>query len=191
MKRACPSRKVYEDIDLILQEKVKHAENEKWRRSLLLRLFLAIVCCQLLFGVIFGIALVKGASMEPSYSSGDIVIFCRLYRNYSAGDVLLIRSGKEKEDYLKRIVALPGQMISIEEGFVIVDGKPLTEGYAKGITKKKGVIRFPLVLSENEYFVLGDNRENSIDSRNYGAVNGNDIDGRVIAMFRMNKRSAE
>ncbi len=140
----------------------------------------------LLFGVLFGIAVVQGDSMTPAVRDGDIVLFWRLGGDYGLGDIVLIRT-EGREDYVKRICALPGETVEIDEqeGRLLVNGEPAIEPYIYSETHGKTGVAYPLTLGEDEYFCLGDNRGNSMDSRNYGAISGEEIDGKALAVFRL------
>ena len=162
------------------------------RRGSLLRLAVSagatVACTLVLFGLVFGIAIVHGDSMNPAFRNNDLALFSRRVRagGYSAGDVVILRpdaAGLRK--YVKRVVAVPGDLVDIGgQGGVLVNGGLLEEPYAAGFTEPKEGAQFPLRLGEGEYFVLGDNRENSSDSRSFGAVTAKQIDGRVLAVLR-------
>lgn len=124
--------------------------------------------------------------MTPAVRSGDIVFFLRLGSSYNLGDIVLIRT-EGREDYVKRVCALPGQTVEIddEQGRLLVDGEPAIEPYAYSETYGKTGVSYPLTLAQDEYFCLGDNRSNSLDSRNYGSVSEEQIDGKALAFFRI------
>ena len=168
----------------VLDRRLRKLHNRRDRTSLIRNLILTAVVVYLLFGVIFGIAIIKGDSMHPSFREGDIVLFFRLGK-YKQGDVILIDT-KSETDYIKRIIGMPFDEIDIDDetGMVIINGRPLQEPYAHGETHAKAGVTFPLVLGEDEYFCLGDNRLNSLDSRNYGPVKRSQIDGKVIFLLR-------
>ncbi len=175
-----------EMLDDIFAARVRGIEKKRWLKSLALRLMIAAAAAYLLFGVIFGVGIVKGSSMVPAYRDGDLILFFRPGGSYGRGDVVLIESGIAGEDYIKRVVATPGQTVDAE-GFtdsLLIDGESPDEPYIYTHTEAKDHLTYPVTLGEKEYFVLGDNRTNSVDSRNYGAVKENDIQGRVIAVLR-------
>ena len=98
-------------------------------------------------------------------------------------DVIVFDSGlQDNPEFIKRIIALPGEQIRIDEnGTIYINGERLQENYGKEIMKYAGIAESTVTLGENEYFVLGDNRNNSEDSRfSYvGVVNISKIKGRV------------
>lgn len=138
----------------------------------------------LLVQVVFGLAVVEGDSMEPSLNDGDLLLLWRP-GTCARGDVVTFDGGDGKER-VKRVVALPGETVEVTvDGALIVNGR-FEEGLrASGQTLLKTGQSYPLTLGENEYFVLGDNRENSQDSRNYGPIQGSRIKGKVAAVMRV------
>lgn len=135
--------------------------------------------------LVLSFAVVHGKSMEPTLADRDVLICVKLGYRPQRGDIVLCRTGKGYENELvKRIIGLPGDRIEIDsaEGTVYVNGKPLDETYCKNPTYSVGDIMYPAVVPENQYFVLGDNREVSVDSRysEIGMVSENKIDGHIV-----------
>ncbi|MBQ7588617.1 MAG: signal peptidase I [Lachnospiraceae bacterium] len=126
---------------------------------------------------------VVGSSMEPVLFNGEEVLLNRIIYQFSTpkrGDIIAFHpNGNENTHlYVKRIVALPGETIQIKQGSVYING----EMSAMDIeTLDAGVAAEPMKLSDEEYFVMGDNRENSEDSRsaNIGNVTREMIEGKV------------
>jgi len=130
---------------------------------------------------------VKGQSMEPNFENGDYLIVDEIsyrFRNPQRGEVVVFKyPNNPSQRYIKRIIGLPGETIKIADGQVIIfnnDGrKILDEGdYLNPSTFTPGNIR--ITLDDNEYFVLGDNRIASADSRRWGPLPKEDIIGRVF-----------
>lgn len=126
--------------------------------------------------------LVSGASMEPNFSNGNYLIIDEVtyrFREPERGEVIVFRYPRDRSVYfIKRIIGLPGDEVSVKNGRVIVsdNGKQiLTEADTAGSVEA--------VLGKDQYFVLGDNRYNSFDSRNWGPVEKKDIIG--IARVRV------
>lgn len=120
--------------------------------------------------------LVSGASMEPNFQDGNYLIIDEItyrFREPEIGDVVVFRYPKDRSVYfIKRIVGVPGDQVIVAGGNVKVyrGGREiLNEGGTSGFYDGK--------LKAEEYFVLGDNRYNSFDSRNWGPVNKKDITG--------------
>ena len=128
---------------------------------------------------------VTGPSMEPTILHGDRLVGSRLDAGnitLKRGDIVVIdRRRKSSDEWaVKRIVALPGEKIEVEAiGSVLVNGRPLEEPYCKMDCDRDNEAQRPLVVPENHYYVMGDNRANSLDSRAYGPVPR----GRIIVLF--------
>ncbi len=119
------------------------------------------------------INVVSGASMEPNFHNGQYLIVDKLsyiMRQPRRGESIVLKfpGDPEKTRYIKRIIALPGEKITIRGNQTFIDNKRLPESYVPA-----GVLTQPdseHVLRSEEYFMMGDNRENSNDSRVFGAV---------------------
>jgi len=124
---------------------------------------------------------VAGPSMEPRIHSGEFVLINTLayrFAHIERGQIVAFhRDSPTAETYLKRVIALPGERVSIANGVVSIDGKPLAETYVQ--FRDRGNVA-PLVIPANSVFVLGDNRANSDDSRDFGALATSEISGRAI-----------
>ena len=112
-----------------------------------------------------------GDSMSPILRNGDVVLVNRIVYNATTpkrGDIIVFKPKGNENDhyYIKRIVGLPGETIEIIENRVYIDGERLEEDYETTNIDDVGVVDGELKLAGDEYFVLGDNRENSEDSRN-------------------------
>ena len=162
------------------------ASSKGWKRSVLI-IIAAVVMVFLLVYVFFGIAVVAGDSMQPTYAEGDFVIFSRTADEFERGDVVLVRT-EDGQEVIKRIIAVPEETLYIDTrtGSVFVNGKELQENYTQGRTDREDSVDYPVRLQENEYFVLGDNRDHSFDSREYGPVTSEQIMGKVLITFRRN-----
>jgi signal peptidase I len=122
---------------------------------------------------------IAGAAMEPNFHDGQVVEIEEVpVSDLQRGDVILFTVDDERQ-YLKRLIGLPGETLEIIDGKVYIDGKVIEEPYLQEASQ---VSRFPtpsITLKSNEYYVLGDNRNNSSDSRVFGPVLGASILGRV------------
>ncbi len=112
-----------------------------------------------------------GDSMKPVLSNGDVVLVNRIKYNATTpkrGDIIVFKpKGNENAHYyIKRIVGLPGETVEIIESSVYINGKKLEEDYKTTKIDDVGVVFEEMKLASDEYFVLGDDRENSEDSRN-------------------------
>ena len=129
---------------------------------------------------------VNGSSMEPSLSNGDNLIVDKIsyrFRDPQRYDIIVFPfQYEEKKYYIKRIIGLPGETVRIDEaGNIYINGKVLKESYGLEVMEDPGIAKDGITLGDDEYFVLGDNRNNSEDSRSpeVGVVKRNTMIGRA------------
>ncbi len=129
---------------------------------------------------------VRGSSMEPKLSNADNLIVDKIsYRFHDPERFDIIVFPFRYEDnvfYIKRIIGLPGETVRIdEEGNILINGEILEEDYGKEVIQSPGVAYEEIRLADNEYFVMGDNRNNSTDSRDpsVGNITREEIVGRA------------
>ena len=120
--------------------------------------------------------------MEPSLYEGDVVLVARPRRSPRRGRVAVIRMPADAgpQWQVKRIVGLPGDRVALEDGMLFINGAHHIEPYLRGLPGHIGMNRLEFFITDGEYFILGDNRSRSIDSRSFGAINGERIAGLVI-----------
>lgn len=143
------------------------------------RFVLFLVVVYLVLQTVIGFSFVNGDSMEPTLHNKELVMYLRVGQTYKRGDVVSIRipSG---EYYVKRIIALEGDTIDLRDGKVYLNGELLTEPYIQGETREwPGVVRYPFRLQKGQIFVMGDNREVSMDSRSFGVIGKGQIKGKL------------
>lgn len=142
-----------------------------------------IVVLFVVFRFVIGLAVIGGDSMDPTLRDGNVVLYLRTVQNYEPGDVVSVRV-PSAEYYVKRVVATGGETVELIDGQVYVDGDLLEESYAVGETNEEtGTVIYPYTVREGNVFVLGDNREVSMDSRAFGEVSMHQIRGKIILMF--------
>ena len=134
--------------------------------------------------------LVSGASMESTFQNGNYLLIDEItyrFREPARGEVIIFKYPRDpKEYFIKRIIGLPGESLTIADNQITITkpgAEPLTlsEGYLSQATKTFG--EKTVTLGSDEYFVMGDNRSNSFDSRNWGPLNKQAIVG--VARLRL------
>lgn len=119
--------------------------------------------------------LVDGSSMSPTLEDGDVLIVDKLsyrFREPERFDVVVFRYlYKENSYYIKRIIGLPGETVQIKDGLIYIDGQLLEEDFGNAVMTNPGRANQPITLGADEYFVLGDNRNISSDSRDPSVAN--------------------
>lgn len=171
-----------QDPEKILERRIEGVQRkrEMFRSIFEILVFLAAVYA--VFFYVLGVARVQGASMEPSLRDGELLLFYRLDKQYKKGDIVLVHMGGGTE-FVKRIAAVEGDTVDFDEGAgtLLVNGKPVEEAYIYSRTlPASGTITFPLEVGAGEVFLLGDNRDVSRDSREFGCVPLSEVIGRVL-----------
>lgn len=141
--------------------------------------------------------LVSGSSMEPTFQSGNYLLVDEItynFRNPERGEVVVFSSPSDNGSYyIKRIIGLPGERVVIDKGKVSIyengEEKSLNEDYVSNLDLRGK--NYDVELDNSEYFVLGDNRGFSFDSRNWGALEEDKIVGLVrLRLWPINKAVA-
>ena len=156
----------------------------------------ALALALILRAVLFQAYYIRFTSMEPTLGNGDRVLVNKLgydLHDISRGDLVVFErpqgvSGQQTDDLIKRVIALPGEVIKFVEGDVYIDGRRLHEPYleSSGITagnmpaKCAPLVNEGCLVGAGEVFVLGDNRANSTDSRSFGPISEHLIVGHAF-----------
>jgi signal peptidase I len=132
------------------------------------------------YTLLFHVSIVRGSSMAPSIHDGDRILVDHLsyvMGDVRRGDVAVLRCPVDENiDYIKRIIGLPGDRVRIGDGAVEVNGEVLAEPYVIAPDRRATVDE---IVAPDHFFVLGDNREHSADSREFGQVARRLLRGRV------------
>ncbi len=148
----------------------------------------AMLAVLILFGFVMHTNTVVGRSMLPTLENGDLLLVSRLFWTPKRGDIVIVsKSGFRTEPIVKRIIAVGGQTIDIdfENREVFVDGEKLDEPYISEPTERDLGMTFPQTVPEGYVFVMGDNRNESDDSRDpaLGMVDEGYLQGRVFFRY--------
>ncbi len=134
--------------------------------------------------------IVRGASMEPNFHNGDYLIVDELsyrFREPERGDIIVFKYPQDpSQRFIKRVLGLPGEQLELSNGKITItkeNGESIIlseSDYLDNVTAGDGLGEKRMVLDNDEYFVLGDNRGHSYDSRRWGALVKDDIIGRTL-----------
>ena len=186
------------DLDIVDLDKEKTEEKEySLKREIISTVLylLAVVALTFLFVLFVGQRThVNGDSMNVTLEDGDNLIVDKLSYRFTDPErfdiIVFPYKYQEKTYYIKRIIGMPGETVQIIDGMVYIDGEMLDETYGKEVMQYSGVASDPITLGEDEYFVLGDNRNNSSDSRDpsVGNIQKDQIIGKAcIRIWPLNK----
>lgn len=179
------------DIENQAEEKSVSASDKKKKirgyiLEVLLYVGLFIICAVVVPNYVVQRAKVSGPSMENTLFDADNVLVDKISYQLHGPErfdvVVFYPFEGEEEHYVKRVIGLPGETIQIIGEDIYIDGEVLEEDYGKDPITFSGIATEPLTLGEDEYFLMGDNREVSYDSRyeDIGPVHKSAIDGKAI-----------
>ncbi len=154
-------------------------------RELPLLLVTAVIIAWLVKSFIVHPFWIPTGSMEPTLMPQDRVMVNKFIYRFTSpkrGDIVVfIPPGDSGKDYIKRVIALPGETIEVKEGQVYINGRPLKEPYVINEPDKSNY--GPLKVPEGHVFVMGDNRPNSADSRYFGPLPIDKIVGKAFLIY--------
>lgn len=152
-------------------------------RHLLYKILGICAVVYLIFLSLYGVFQNHDLSMQPAVREGDLVFYYRLDKDFVAGDSVVVEYKGEKQ--VRRVVAVGGDRVDVTKDGLIINGMQQTEPRAVGETRRyEDGVKFPVTLKKGQVFVLGDNREDTVDSRVYGPVDNKDVCGKVMTILR-------
>lgn len=126
---------------------------------------------------------VEGNAMRPALSDGDRVIFSRAFEKLERGDIVIFYYPEDpSKSYIKRIIGLPNETVEIREGKVMINAQNLTEPYVDS-DNNLSFRMLKIVLPTDNFYVMGDNRDNSNDSRSWGPLPRKFIYGKFVSKY--------
>lgn len=173
-------------IDALQEELKRERYKRRFRkllRSTVNALIVVAAIAALIATLILPVLQITGTSMEPNLNDGDIVLLVKK-KNLKTGDLCAFYYSNKI--LIKRVIATPGDYIWIEaDGTVFLNGEALNEPYVSEKALGECDVEFPYQVPENSYFVMGDKRETSVDSRSsiIGCVNEDQIVGKIFCKF--------
>lgn len=178
------------EVEILDDDKEKTEQKESsWMKEIISTAVYFLIVLALTFFVVEFIGQrthVNGDSMNNTLQHGDNLIVDKIsyrFKDPERFDIIVFPYKYQEETfYIKRIIGLPGETVEIEDGMIYINGEMLEESHGKDVMHSSGVAEEPIQLGEDEYFVLGDNRNNSSDSRDpsVGNIKRDDIVGRAF-----------
>ena len=151
--------------------------------------FLALLISVVLFSNCATPVKVEGTAMLPNFKDGDRLLMNNSVEELQRGDVIYFKYPKDlTKAYIKRIIGLPNETVEIRNGEILVNGQILAESYVDQIyNQSKNNFSIETIPDQN-YFVLGDNRDNSSDSRSWGTVHKDLILGKYYSTYSSSEK---
>ncbi len=204
------SFKSVKNEDISLPNEEPNAPKKSFKNSFIFNVFewldvvvASVVVVVILFTFVFRLVAIDGDSMNNTLFDGERVIITNMFYTPKRGDVVVISrntenssvAGSYEEPIIKRVIATEGDTVDIDfdKGIVYVNNEALKEDYIKEPTYRRADVKFPLVVRENCVFVLGDNRNDSKDSRTSSIGDNGQVDVKyilghaVLRIFPLNK----
>lgn len=151
--------------------------------AFLLKLGAAALAGWILFGCVFGLAMVEGEQMYPRLRDGDLMVYFRVQKDYHLGDVVTFTQDGQR--FTGRITAQEGDVVELDQnGGLRINGNVQNEEIFYPTFPPEEGISFPYQVPQGSVFLLCDFRTNATDSRSYGAVELAELDGKVITILR-------
>lgn len=154
-----------------------------WIKSVVIALLLAVLIRQFLYTPVT----VSGQSMEPTFEHDNRIVITKFY-NIERSDLVVFHSPFSEDDLIKRVIGLPGDVVIMKDDQLYINGEEFEEEYIEANKQKvhegqKLTENFEAEVPEGHYYVLGDNRRNSTDSRLIGFIDRKSIVGKVSFRF--------
>lgn len=164
-----------------------NGKNKSLRRNiklLILKIIFIVILFYITFFYIFGVTRMKNLAMRPSIEPGSLVIYYRLEKSYVPGDVVTFR--KDGKRYVLRIIATANQTVYVnsDKEFIVSEGSEQHRIYFENVIPEESKVTYPCKVGKNQVFVAGDYRTETDDSREFGPIDVDIIDGKVISFLK-------
>jgi signal peptidase I len=169
-------------ISEIIRKRRNKAAMREETINLLLRIVFLIIIGYLIFTQVFLLARVKGNEMFPALKDGDLIVGFRLQKSYEKNDIVSYKVDGVRK--LGRYMAREKDVITMDESGTLRINGTIQSGEILYPTYAKDGIDYPYQVPEDHVFILGDFRTQTLDSRDYGAIPMDDIEGKVITLLR-------
>lgn len=174
--------KIVEEVTALEKER---PPGKKWIREVrewVVSLGIAVIVAMLFQTYVYAQSEVHNVSMQNTLVEGQRLIedkWSYRFHEPKHGDIVIINGPESELRLIKRVIALPGDVVDIRNGAVYLNGKAIEEQYVKGQTLS-GNIEIPFTVQADQLFVMGDNREHSMDSRALGPIARSSIEGKAV-----------
>lgn len=180
-----------ETMDQAAEKRKIHRRRMRALRAFLFRIIALGAVIYILFFHIVGVAIMPSRDMYPRLDAGDLLLYYRLEKSPKAQDIVVMRKAEEKDGekklFVGRVVAQPGDRVEVSAAGLTVNGNTQIETNIFYPTDAyEGHMEYPVTLGADEYFVMADRRNGGVDSRYFGPVKQEEIQGVVITLLRRN-----
>lgn len=151
---------------------------------IIVKIIVLVGVLYLIFNVLLGLIRIEGGSMSGRVEDGDLALYSRMDKDYKADDIIIFNHNGEQ--YISSIAAMPGDLVEFDEqGRLYVNKVQVSEAilYDKDQGEKLH-ISLPFRVPNGSYFVVNNNPEDTNDSRTFGAINSQEIQGKMIGILR-------
>ncbi len=176
------------DLELAAQAAADDAATAAAIRKVRRRILVGVLILLTLFAIrawVVEPVRVRESSMLPTLHDGDALVIDRFtyhFRDPEVGEIVTAHIDATGADVVKRVVAVGGDTIGVEDGELILNGRVVDQSYAN-LDQMEGYFWGPITVPAGQLFLMGDNRLESSDSRNYGPIPVDAVDGRYVARF--------
>jgi len=169
--------------EAVITQRLQKLELRQMIHSIIGKLLVVLLALWILFSFVFGLSIVKDNGMSPALHEGDLALYYRLQKDYVSGTAVVYSI--DGQQFFGRIAAVSGDAVLItEDGQLVINGYVQTDGNGTLTYPAENGCEYPVTIGEKEFFILGDSREDAMDSRILGVISADRLDGKVITILR-------